>query len=99
MMEKCPLCSECFDQIVIHIINCVHWNTRELEDPVCSICKQSVRDISLHFISHHSRPHKCNKCNVRFFERRNLIKHMKTHLRSCKKIEFMTENGAFTILP
>ena len=83
-MEKCPLCSESFEHIVNHIINCEHWNSDEPKDPVCTLCKKSVPDISLHFISHHSRPHKCDKCNVRFFKRRNLIKHMKTHLRNTK---------------
>ena len=78
-MYQCPLCSESFNQIVNHIINCNHWYSGESEDPICSICKKYVSNVSQHFISHHSRPHKCIKCNVRFFKRRNLKKHIKKH--------------------
>ena len=80
-MDQCPLCGDSFDQIVNHIINCQHWYSGEPKDPVCSICKKSVPDVSLHFISHHSRPHKCKVCYVRFFKKINLKKHVKKHLR------------------
>ena len=83
-MEKCPLCSDSLEHIVDHIINCEHWNSDEPKDPVCSLCKKSVPNISLHFITHHSRPHKCKICHDRFFKRTNLIKHVKIHLRNNK---------------
>lgn len=85
-MDKCPLCSNYFhpNQIVDHIINCEHWYNGKPDDPVCFLCKKSVPDINQHFISHHSRPHKCVICNVRFFRRINLKKHLKRHLRISK---------------
>ena len=66
-MDQCPLCGESSDQIVNHIINCHHWHSGDSEDQ--------------HYLSHHSRPHKCKICKVAFFKMRNLIRHVKRHLR------------------